>query len=79
MVIGAVVASKIGGRGGGALLALTAIHQLVVLTRVALRASWLAKALRLVDKAHRVTKVGTPVTPDVAQSPSLPPPLMPVD
>ena len=63
IVIGAVVASKLGGRGGGALLALAAIHQLVVLTRTALRASWLAKALRLVDRAHRVLKVTPPHAP----------------
>ncbi len=68
IVIGAIVAGKLGGRGGGALLALTAIHQLVVLTRTALRASWLAKALRLVDRSHRVTKV----TASRPSSPSVP-------
>jgi hypothetical protein len=45
----AAVADRIGGRGGAALVTLGALHQLVVLVRVALRASWLAKALRSVD------------------------------
>ena len=76
LVIGAAVAAKLGGRGGGALLGLMIIHQLVILTRVALRASWLAKALRLVDKAHRVMKVTPPPAvplPPPTPMPSLPP------
>ena len=39
---GAWVASRLGGRGGAALVVLTAVHQLVALARTALRASWLA-------------------------------------
>jgi hypothetical protein len=46
---GAVLAARIGGRGGKALIALFAIHQMVIAARVALRASWLAKAMRIVD------------------------------
>jgi hypothetical protein len=45
----ALLADRIGGRGGIALLILAALHQSVVVSRVALRASWLAKAIRTVD------------------------------
>jgi hypothetical protein len=45
----AAVAERIGGRGGAALVTLGVLHQLVVLVRIALRTSWLAKALRSVD------------------------------
>ena len=54
MAMGALVADRLGGRGGAALVALAAIHQLVIASRIALRASWLARALRAVDHAHRV-------------------------
>ena len=46
VVVGALVAARLGGRGGGALVALFLVHQLVLVVRVALRASWLAKGLR---------------------------------
>jgi hypothetical protein len=46
----AALAARIGGRGGVALLLLAFLHQGVVLSRVALRASWLAEALRSVDR-----------------------------
>lgn len=45
----AVVAIRLGGRPGGVLGVLFVLHQLVVFSRVALRASWLARALRAVD------------------------------
>ncbi len=45
---GAVAGDLVGGRGGGALWLLFFVHQLIVLVRAALRASWLANALRLV-------------------------------
>jgi|HubBroStandDraft_6_1064221.scaffolds.fasta_scaffold42818_2 hypothetical protein len=45
IVVGAV-AGRLGARGGAALLLLALLHQGVVLGRVALRASWLAAALR---------------------------------
>lgn len=48
ILAGSQAARALGGRGGSALIALFAIHQLVVLARVALRASWLARALALV-------------------------------
>ncbi len=44
----AAVAARVGGRGGGPLILLAVLHQGVVLSRVALRTSWLAKALRSV-------------------------------
>lgn len=49
---GAVAGDLVGGRGGGALWLLFGVHQLVILTRAGLRASWLANALRLVDRAE---------------------------
>jgi hypothetical protein len=57
LAVGALVAARLGGRGGSALWALALVHQLAALARVALRASWLAKALRAVDHAHRVLRV----------------------
>jgi hypothetical protein len=54
IVFGSLVAERLGGRGGLALVGLFGIHQTVVLSRVALRASWLAKAMRAVDGAHHV-------------------------
>jgi len=53
IVIGGVMASRLGGRGGLALLVLALLHQAVVVSRVALRASWLARALRAVDGTLR--------------------------
>jgi hypothetical protein len=38
-----------GGRGGAELALLALLHQAVVASRVALRASWLGVALRTVD------------------------------
>jgi hypothetical protein len=49
LVAAGAVAERLGGRGGVALVVLAALHQAVALARVALRASWLAKALRAVD------------------------------
>lgn len=47
------LAGSIGGRGGIALVFLVVLHQAVIAVRVALRASWLARALRAVDAALR--------------------------
>ncbi|MCL2724431.1 MAG: hypothetical protein FWD69_08340 [Polyangiaceae bacterium] len=44
---GYAASSVLGGKGGIALVALFTVHQLVVLARTALRASWLARATRL--------------------------------
>lgn len=49
----AAVAGRLGGRGGLGLAFLFVLHQSVVVARVALRASWLARALRAVDGALR--------------------------
>ncbi len=56
IALGALVASRLGGRPGIALVTLFVMHQLIVASRVALRASWLAKALRSVDDGHRVRR-----------------------
>lgn len=52
LAIGWIAASSLGGKGGGALIALWVIHQGVVLGRVALRASWLAHATRMIVPAQ---------------------------
>jgi len=67
--LGALVASRLGGRPGLALVALLLMHQAIVLSRVALRASWLAKALRSLDSAHsnsvrREAPITWPTPPD---------------
>lgn len=51
--VGAIASNALGGQGGGALAALTVIHQAVVLARTAVRASWLARATRLVAYVAR--------------------------
>lgn len=48
IAIGYVAAQVLGGLGGAALMLLFIVHQGVVLGRVALRASWLARALAMV-------------------------------
>jgi hypothetical protein len=45
----AAVATRIGGRGGATLLLLALLHQAVVVSRVAVRTSWLAETLRSVE------------------------------
>jgi hypothetical protein len=57
-------AGHLGGRGGAALVLLAVLHQTVVLGRVALRASWLATALRHApgaDFPSLPTQLGTSV------------------
>jgi hypothetical protein len=46
VAMAALVAGRLGGRGGAALATVTLAHQGAAFTRVALRASWLACALR---------------------------------
>jgi hypothetical protein len=48
LAAGSLAADALGGRGGALLVALWLVHQAVVLGRTALRASFLARALRLV-------------------------------
>jgi hypothetical protein len=50
--VAAAVAARFAGRGGRALVALFIVHQLVLVGRVAFRASWLANALRTVDRSR---------------------------
>jgi len=50
--LGYAASSALGGRGGIALVMLFAAHQFVVFVRVALRASWLARATRLAAYVH---------------------------
>jgi hypothetical protein len=56
ILAGGVVAGELGGRGGLALVVLAVLHQAVVVARIALRASWLARALRAVDATLRVAR-----------------------
>lgn len=51
IVLVGTFASRFGGKGGAALLALFLLHQSVIFARAALRASWFARALRAVDEA----------------------------
>lgn len=57
VVVVAGIAEGIGGIGGVPLLVLATLHQAVIFVRVALRASWLATALRVVDTARRSAPV----------------------
>jgi len=47
VVVGGLLGDAVGGRGGAVLVALFAAHQILIFGRAALRASWLANALRL--------------------------------
>ena len=49
LVFASWVGTAVGGRGGFLLFSLFVFHQVIVLLRTALRASWLANALRLVS------------------------------
>ncbi|WP_394820841.1 hypothetical protein [Pendulispora albinea] len=72
VALGAMVAAQLGGRGGIALFALFAVHQLIIGSRVALRASWLAKALRSLDAAHRVVRERVSLPPPGPPAPATP-------
>ena len=61
--LGAVASARLGGRPGGALVTLAALHQLVSLSCVALRASWLARALRAVDASETNARRSAPPAP----------------
>jgi len=45
------LATRVGGRGGVALVALAVVHQAVILARAAVRASWMAKTVRVAGEA----------------------------
>ncbi len=53
VIVVGIVAGRLGGQGGIALAMIAILHQGVVLGRVALRASWLAAALRCVPEETR--------------------------
>jgi hypothetical protein len=57
VAMAASLATRLGGRGGATLAFLFVVHQAVVLARVALRASWLAAALRAIDSQPEVAEV----------------------
>jgi hypothetical protein len=52
IVFGGFLGTKAGGSGGAVLILLFVMHQLIVFARTALRASWLANAVRLVEAAR---------------------------
>lgn len=47
--VGALLAWRLGGRGGVSLVVLLVMHQMIIVVRTALRASWFARAMRAVD------------------------------
>ncbi len=49
VAMGVVLATRLGGRPGAALFVLAAFHQVVIIVRVAMRTSWMARSLRAVD------------------------------
>ncbi|MEO6420851.1 MAG: hypothetical protein ABIP39_15670 [Polyangiaceae bacterium] len=51
-----MITDRIGLKPGSSVVAIFALHQVVIGARIALRASWLANAVRAVDHAHRVLK-----------------------
>ncbi len=57
LALGMAAGSLAGSSGGATLFAVFVAHQAVVLVRTALRASWLANALRLVAGSQRETSV----------------------
>lgn len=62
ITVGYYVAQLLGGRGGSSLAIVLVVHQLIVLGRTALRASWLAHAIALiapVQDARESTKAKT--------------------
>ncbi len=52
VVVVAWIVPRFGVRGAGSFVAIALLHQVVALSRVSLRASWLARALRAVDAAR---------------------------
>lgn len=70
VAVGYAAADALGGRGGSALLALFFVHQAIVLGRVALRASWMAQALRLTASANTSTEWPAPSSSTAQTEPS---------
>jgi hypothetical protein len=64
IAVGYFVAAAIGGKGGALLLVLWLVHQGIVLVRVALRASWLARALAYVAPVQDEPDAATDPLPE---------------
>jgi len=58
LIAGYYVAQLLGGRGGSSLTILFLVHQLIVLGRTAMRASWLAHAIALVAPVQDAREQG---------------------
>ena len=73
VVIGIAASQALSGKGGAALLVLWLIHQAIVLVRVALRASWLARAIAFVapvqDARNAAEPSDAPALPAAADAP----------
>jgi hypothetical protein len=54
VIIGSIVAEKSKNTASSAIVPLFVLHQSIILGRLTFRASWLARAVRAVDAAHRV-------------------------
>lgn len=63
IVAGVAASQALGGKGGAALLLLWILHQAVVLVRVALRASWLARAVAFIAPVQDARNAATPGAP----------------
>jgi hypothetical protein len=75
VAVGYYAAQSLGGRGGAALVGLFIVHQVVVLGRVSLRASWLARALVIVSPDRGAPGSVRPAhVEDVASKPESAPP-----
>jgi len=53
VIVVAAIVPRLGTKGAASLIVIALLHQVVALARTALRASWLARALRAVDAAPR--------------------------
>ena len=49
VIVVAMVATELGGRGGLALVVLAGLHQAVIVTRASIKASWMSRVLRALD------------------------------
>ena len=67
---GSTAAQALGGKGGGALLLLWVVHQGIVLARIALRASWLARAVAFVAPVQDARNAAHP---EPSAAPGAPP------
>lgn len=74
VVLAAIVASRLGGRPGASLALVLAAHQIAIAARVALRASWLAHAARIVAASRpAATSAAPPAAADASPEPEAQP------